>query len=497
MSQNLIKVATIVDIMRLKEQGLSKRAIAKRLGISRDTVSKYWNTANLELRQPCYSGRAQLIDPYRDYITSRLENYPDLSAKRLYEEIKKKGFKGSERTVRRYVQKIRPAKHREYKPFETLPGEQAQVDWGHFGNIVIQGKRYKLYAFVFTLCWSRVSYVEFVIRLDMASFLTSLHRALEYIGGVPREILFDNAKVVVSERVGNIVRFSEDLLHLALAYGFTPRACWTYDAETKGKVESQVKYVRRGFFYAREFKDLLDLNRQVRIWCDTEANTRVHGTTGKIPWLQLQEEQPHLKKLARTSSMPFVLQKRSVTRTSLISVDGNKYSVPSRWARGTVYFRRYEKHLELLDDQEVVDTIQLQEGRGKRFIRDEHYPEHQRAQQRKTPSHPLQVKFEALAPEAKEYLEGLNWSRVGSLREQMEKIIGLQDYYPAPVMAQAMQRALQYQAFGYGTLKRILKGLSAGSLPETPAPGSPLPESLNVKIQQRDLSYYEEVTMQP
>ena len=150
--------------------------------------------------------------------------------------------------------------------------------------------------------------------------------------------------------------------------------------------------MRRGFFYAREFKDLLDLNRQVRIWCDTEANTRVHGTTGKIPWLQLQEEQPHLKKLPRTSSMPFVLQKRSVTRTSLISVDGNKYSVPSRWARGTVYFRRYEKHLELLDDQEVVDTIQLQEGRGKRFIRDEHYPEHQRAQQRKTPSHPLQVK---------------------------------------------------------------------------------------------------------
>jgi len=109
-SQNLIKVATTVDIMRLKEQGLPKRAIAKRLGISKDTVSKYWNTANLELRQPCYSGRAQLIDPYRDYITSRLENYPDLSAKRLYEEIKKKGFKGSERTVRRHVQKILPAK---------------------------------------------------------------------------------------------------------------------------------------------------------------------------------------------------------------------------------------------------------------------------------------------------------------------------------------------------------------------------------------------------
>lgn len=483
-----------MDIMRLKEQGLSKRAVAKRLGISRDTVSKYWNASILE--QPCYSSRAQLIDPYKDYITDRLENYPELTAKRLYKEIKKQGFKGSERTVRRYVQTIRPAKYREYKPFETLPGEQAQVDWGHFGNIDIEGERYKLYAFVFTLCWSRVNYVEFVIRLDMASFLTSLYRALEYIGGVPREILFDNAKVVVSGRVGNIVRFSEDLLHLALAYGFTPRACWTYDAESKGKVESQVKYVRRGFFYAREFKDLVDLNRQARMWCDTEANTRTHGTTGEIPWLQLQKEQPHLKTLPEISNMPFVLQKRSVTRTSLISVDGNKYSVPSRWARGTAYFRKYEKHLELLDGQQVVDTILLQEGRGKRFIRDEHYPEHQKAQQRKTPSHPLQAKFEALAPEAKEYLEGLSCTRVGGLREQMEKIIDLQDLYPASAMAQAMQRALQYRAFGYGTLKRILGGLGTGSLPEAPAPGSPLPENLNVKVQQRDLSYYGEVAAQ-
>lgn len=497
MSQNLTKVATIVDIMRLKEQGLSKRAVAKRLGISRDTVSKYWNTKNLESGQPCYSSRTLLIDPYRNYITDRLDNYPELTAKRLYKEIKKQGFKGSERTVRRYVQDIRPAAYREYKPFETLPGEQAQVDWGHFGNIIIEEKRYKLYAFVFTLCWSRINYVEFVTSLGMASFLTSLNRALEYTGGVPREILFDNAKVVVSERVGNIVRFSENLLHFALAYGFTPRACWTYDAESKGKVESQVKYVRRSFFYALEFKDLADLNQQAHIWCDNEANTRIHGTTGEIPWLQLQKEQPHLKILPEINNMPFVLQKRSVTRTSLISVDGNKYSVPSRWARSTIYFRKYEKHLELLEGQQVVDSIPLEEGRGKCFIRDEHYPAHQKKQQRKTPSHPLQAKFEALAPEAKEYLEGLNRSRVGNLREQMEKIVGLQDLYPAAAVTQAMQRALDYQAFGYGTLKRILRGLCTGTLPEAPLPGSPLPEKLNVQVQQRDLSYYGKVAAQP
>lgn len=493
MSQNLTKVATIVDIMQLKEQGLSKRAIAKRLGISRGTVSKYWDISDLELEQPRYDSRTQLIEPYQNYITNRLEKYPELSANRLFKEIKRQGFKGSERTVRRYVQAIRPVKHREYKPFETLPGEQAQVDWGHFGTIDIEGERYKLYAFVFTLCWSRLSYVEFVIRLDMSSFLSSMHRALEYIVGVPREILFDNAKVVVSERVGNIVRFSEDLLHMALAYGFTPRACWTYDAESKGKVESQVKYVRRGFFYACEFKDLVDLNQQARTWCDTEANIRVHGTTGEIPQKQLQKELLHLRPLPEVRSMPFVLEKRSVTRTSLISVDGNNYSVPSRWARGTVRFRKYEKHLELLDGQQVVDTIQLQYGRGKRFTQDEHYPEHQKAQQRKTPSHPLQAKFEGLAPEAKNYLEGLSQARVGGLREQMEKIIALKDLYQTPAIGQAMQRALQYRAFGYGTLKRILKGQDTGSLPEKPTPTMPLPDSLDVKVQQRDLSYYGKV----
>ena len=142
--------------------------------------------------------------------------------------------------MRRYVQSVRPQKYREHKPFETLPGEQAQVDWGHFGTIVIESVRYKLYAFVFTLCWSRLSYVEFIVRGDMATFLYCIRRAFEYIGGVPREIPFDNAKVVVCERMGSVVRFNENLLHLSLAYGFIPRACWINDPETKGYVKTFV-----------------------------------------------------------------------------------------------------------------------------------------------------------------------------------------------------------------------------------------------------------------
>ena len=479
-----------MDIMQLKKQGLSKGAVAQRLKISRDTVRKYWNCDRLE--KDSYGPRAKLIDPHLNYIKERLDKYPELSAIRLFDEIKDRGFEGSKRTVRRYVATVRPCEYREYKPFETLPGEQAQVDWGHFGTISVEGSTYKLYAFVFTLCWSRVGYVEFIIRGDSATFLSCLRRALMYIGGVPCEIVYDNAKVVVSERVGKIVRFNENLLHFALACGFTPRACWTYDAESKGKVESGVKYVRRNFFYGREFSDLADLNRQALDWCNNKANNRVHGTTGQIPWQRLEVERGYLRPLA-VSGQPFVLENRQATRTSLISVEGNQYSVPSRWARKQVHFRRYEDHLELLDGQNVVDVIPIVYGRGKRIIRDEHYPAHERASQRTSAVNPLQAKFEGLAPEATAYLQGLSQSRVGTLREQMERIVALAGAHPEAVVSRAMQRALEYRAFGYGILKNIIKRFETvpGSLPDLSAVvTAPLPAELNVDVEERDPSYY-------
>jgi len=250
------------------------------------------------------------------------------------------------------------------------------------------------------------------------------------------------------------VRFNENLLHMALAYGFTPRACWTYDPESKGKVESQVKYVRRGFFYGCEFKNLTDLNCQALDWCNEEANARVHGTTGEIPRERLQAERAHLRPLPASATLPFVLQERRATRTNLISVEGNQYSVPSRWARKVVKFRRYEKPLELLDGREV------------------------------------QARFEAMAPEAAAYLQGLSRSRVGSLRDQMEKIISLNQTYPLSAISQAMQRALDYGAFGYGILKRILERQEAKALPDLPRTET-LSTNLDVQVEKRDLTYYQ------
>jgi hypothetical protein len=151
----------------------------------------------------------------------------------------------------------------------------------------------------------------------------------------------------------------------------------------------------------------------------------------------------------------------------------------------------YENHLELLDDRGVVDTIQLEYGRGKRIIRDEHYPAHELAKQRKIPSNPLQAKFEGLAPEA--YLQGLSRNRVGSLRDQMEKIIALTESYSPVSISQAMQRALKYGSFGYGSLKGILRRYESApeSLPAIDGvETAPLSTNLDVQVEKRDLSYY-------
>ena len=488
----MMKVGTVVKIREYRDKGLTKKATARRLGLDRKTVAKYWEGQADDPENPRYKRRFRLTDPYEEYITDRLDEWPELTAERIYREIKKKGYTGSQRTVRRCVMGLRKRTYREYKPIETLPGEQAQVDWGHCGKIDVDGRKLSLYAFAFTLSWSRMRYVEFVTSLDMATFFGCMHRALEYVGGVPREIVFDNAKTVVSERVGGVVRYNEHLLRLAVSYGFSPKACWIDDPESKGKVESSIKYVKRDFYYACSYTGLGDLNIQARQWCDEVANSKIHSTTGEVPFERLAEEQHYLQPLAIREPL-FVIEVRKATKTQLISVDGNKYSVPVQFARKQVKYRRFDARIELLDGDKVIDTIELVAGKGKSIVQDCHYPAHSRP---KRTSHPLQAKFEALSPSAKVYLEGLSQSRIGHLREQMEQIVDLANMYSESELEAAMERGIAFRAFGYGQLKRTLEKQRKNplSLPGVPGEASDMPIQYacmqSIGVEQRDLSYY-------
>lgn len=172
-----------------------------------------------------------------------------MECRTLYTEIKLRGYTGSETQVRAWVHPLREARLSQATVrFETEPGQQAQVDWGHFGTIHHQGRQKRLHAFVMTFGWSRAMYLEFTTATDEAAFLRCHLHAFRYFGGVPREVVHDNLKTAVLARDGTgAIHWNPRYLDLAHCYGFSPRACQPYRAQTKGKVESGIKYVRGNF----------------------------------------------------------------------------------------------------------------------------------------------------------------------------------------------------------------------------------------------------------
>ena len=323
-------------------KGLSISDIARLTGHDRKTIRNILNEPLLPVRPP-RPPRVRKIDPFVPYLEGRLAEGV-FNARKLCGEIQLRGYPGKETQVRAFVQPFREAREAQATlRFETEPGEQGQVDWGHFGLINHYGRQRRLYGFVMTLGWSRAMYLEFTVSADAAWFLRCHLHAFEYFGGCPRQILHDNLKTAVLNRdADGTIHWNPRYLDFAGYYGFTPRACRPYRAKTKGKVESGIKYVRGNFWLGLKFIDLADLNRQGWHWLDTVANVRIHGTTGEVPFARLPSEglQPLLSKPPYDTSL---ITCRRSSRDCLVSYEGNYYSVPAAYAKRELLVKETEQ----------------------------------------------------------------------------------------------------------------------------------------------------------
>ena len=296
------------------EQGLSKAAIARRAKVSERTLYRWIASGQLDREldnEPVKYGprhrRPSKLDPYKEIIDTRLAEYPELSAVRLFEEVRAAGYPGGYGQVKRYVREVRPrAPEEPVERFETDPGHQAQVDFAEFR--LPWGKRYAL---IVVLGYSRYLWHQFYERQTMGVVMRGLEAAFAHFRGVPAEILFDQMKAVIIEdgRVGGgrLVE-NPEFLRFANHWGFRIRACRPYRAQTKGKVERQVSYIRKSFFYGRDFASDADLNAQALRWLDTVANVRIHGTLKERPADRFEAERPHLRPLASWPYRPVVPQ---------------------------------------------------------------------------------------------------------------------------------------------------------------------------------------------
>jgi transposase len=361
-------------IRDMHNRGLSISEIARQTGHDRKTVRKVLK-GPLIPEQKERKRKKRKIDPYVPYLLGRIERGV-LNARKLYQEIRQQGYKGGETQVRSFVQQHRPQRLREATVrYETEPGEQAQVDWAYFGKIQHQGKQRRLYAFLMTLGWSRAMYVEFTVSTKTTWWLRCHVHAFHYLGGVAREVLHDNVKTAVVKRARDgAIQWNQRYLDFAEYYGFRPRACQPYRAQTKGKVESGVAYVRKNFWVGLDYVDLDDLNRQAVGWLDTIANVRIHGTTGEVPFERLPEEG-----LAPIHDKPDYDTSHTVyhrcTRDCFVSYEGNFYSLPASYAGQTMMVKATAAGELMIVNREgeIAAWHQLVPGSNQRVVVSDHF----------------------------------------------------------------------------------------------------------------------------
>lgn len=361
-------------IKDLHRKGISISEISRRTGRDRKTVRAALR-ARLDQGPARRKPKRRKIDPFAPYLERRI-NDGVLNARKLFREIVAQGYPGGERQVRYFVQPFREARRSEATVrFETEPGQQAQVDWGYFGSIQHEGRQRRLYCFVMTLGWSRAMYLEFTVATDIAWWLRCHLHAFDYLGGAPQEVLHDNLKTAVLSRTSDgVVHWHPRYLDFAHYYGFSPRACQPYRAQTKGKVERSIRYIRGNFWVGLYYRDLLDLNGQGRRWLDAVANIRVHGTTGEVPAVRLTQEglQPlGTKPSYDTSRIDF----RRSSKDCMISYSGNFYSVPALFCQQRLMVKETELgnlHILTLTGEEVA-CHGLVTGRNRRVVQASHY----------------------------------------------------------------------------------------------------------------------------
>lgn len=277
-----------MEIFKLKESGYSISAISRLTDVDRKTVRKYLGRGKSV--QPSMKRRKSKPSKVQSFESDilNLVKYSDVdfpSCPAIYERLVERGYRGSLSLVQKWMSRYR----RQQLPkvivrYETSPGQQAQVDWGekkirdHRTALVK-----KVYIFSMVLSWSRMRFTRFVQKADLYHFLLCHQLAFRYFGGMPREILYDQNRCVLIKPGFKDVVFNQKFLDFAHHYDFVPRLCKPYRAQTKGKVENSIKYIKRNYLALQDTNDVNILNQRVKSWLE-KVNRQVHSTTQEIPY---------------------------------------------------------------------------------------------------------------------------------------------------------------------------------------------------------------------
>lgn len=355
---------------KLKEP---KKSIARSLSLSVQTVRKILRQQGPQSYQRVRQ-KESILARFRDYISQRLAAV-GYCARSIYEELQTLGYTGGYDTVKRFVRPLRAeALIQATVRFETPPGQQGQVDWGHCWTILGR-RRIKIHLFVMTLGYSRRMFARGAPNERLPNFLQCHQEAFEHFGGLPHEILYDNTRTVVISRdfEGRHIQWNSTFWDFCMYYGFRPRAHRPYRAQTKGKVESGIKYVKR-FLRGKVFDSLDHLNASLLTWITNVADQRIHGTLHRKPSEMFLEEQDLL--LGHRGRPSYQIQERAVryvARDCLVTFETNRYSVPYHFVGKPVEVQSEQDLIRIYHEGELIGTHPRCQGRYQNQIHPDDY----------------------------------------------------------------------------------------------------------------------------
>jgi transposase len=490
----MIPAATEAEILRLYHaEKWRVGTIAAQLHLHHSTVRRVLAQGPVPAGRQ--SVRASLADPFIPFTLETLTQYPKLRASRLYQMVRERGYPGGPDHFRAIVARFRPRPPAEaYLRLRTLPGEQAQVDWGHFGKLRVGEACRPLMAFVLVLSWSRQIFLRFYPGASLAYFLRGHVEAFTFLQSVPRILLHDNLKSAVLERVGDAIRFHPTLLELAAHYRFAPRPVAVARGNEKGRVERAIRYARDSFFAARTWRDLDDLNAQALDWCQgIAADRKCPEDRSRTVRDAFAAEKPHLLPLPDDAFPTEERVEVQVGKTPYVRFDLNDYSMPHTCARRTLVVLATMDTVRVLDGTEIVASHRRSFDRGQQ-IEDPAHLDDLVEHKREARQHRGMDRLHHAVPVSQRLFQEIA-QRGGNLGSVTSGLLRLLDTYGAAALEAAITEALTAGAPHLPAVRQILDRLrhAQGQPPPIPVALPDDPRVRDLVVRPQPLTDYEEL----